>query len=1048
MNTDETCSTRFRKGDKVCYSSDGRIGEITGRYFERRDAWEVCFGGVELLNVPAEKLSPVNARRNVYDLFQDGEFLSISDFRRRMYKYRMSGELTNMMYSMDNSVAEFLPHQFIPVVKFLESYTDRLLIADEVGLGKTIEAMYIWEELKARKNAKRLLVVVPAVLRDKWRGDMRKFFGIDAHIVSAQGNGVARSLLSCIRDARHDPARTSFALIVSLEGVRCAEDVKASLSECQDVEDVFDMTVIDEAHYLRNPETVSYKMGALLRDVSRHMVLLSATPLQTSSDNFFSLLSLLAPEDFSHKETFDAQLMENMPLVKLANALEGGGSKDLICGLVDAALRNEVFADDADLRRLSENIDSILDDQRERVLMTGKVKGKYFYSGLVTRSRKRDVFPDKTHRNVVSVNFKLNEYEKSFYDDVSEYLREEDSLSGNGNKFSTFSLIARQRQMASCIPAALRTWRGMDDDEDFNLLAAAEDVERPRPGKMPLFPGFDLAKLEDEDSKFNKVLAKIKEILASNPQEKVVVFSFFRNTVKYLHARLVAAGVSSSYIIGGLTLEEKTDRIRRFSESGINVLVSSEVGSEGIDLQFARYELNYDIPWNPMRLEQRIGRIDRIGQKSSDIYICNAYCENTIEDRILSRLYSRIEVFRNVIGDLEEIMGDRIRNLEVDVFRGSGDLDEGELAKRAEDAVHAICARREMARNLEFEAANMASPYQNFVLQNISDAYKARRLMTTEELMFFCHDVLQEKFPGSSVVPVAETSVADVRLSEVARRELSRFIVNNPSAATSQLNVTARGLRCNFGRKLIGDVEPSAVSEYIDVNHPVVKWLLSVVSSEDIFSSGCDIVSLKSSQLPEGLELSPGYYAFGVQRWCSSGVRNVNELRFYAASGQYCCDEQPMVVSGGDAESLMISVVLNGDAFDVNLLAEEDYNACGRALSVISSRMEDDFCSFESEQRTLNENLAVEQSRYVTRTAAIKAGKIQSAIEKLESALAGGCLTDKERKQRQSLIKANEKRRAIVLESRDARLATIRERQACAPVSEDVAIGVICVTEG
>ena len=145
------------------------------------------------------ELSPVNARRNVYDLFQDGEFLSISDFRRRMYKYRMSGELTNMMYSMDNSVAEFLPHQFIPVVKFLESYTDRLLIADEVGLGKTIEAMYIWEELKARKNAKRLLVVVPAVLRDKWRGDMRKFFGIDAHIVSAQGNGVARSLLSCIR---------------------------------------------------------------------------------------------------------------------------------------------------------------------------------------------------------------------------------------------------------------------------------------------------------------------------------------------------------------------------------------------------------------------------------------------------------------------------------------------------------------------------------------------------------------------------------------------------------------------------------------------------------------------------------------------------------------------------------------------------------------------------------------------------------------------------------------------------------------------------------
>ena len=139
----------------------------------------------------------------------------------------------------------------------------------------------------------------------------------------------------------------------------------------------------------------------------------------------------------------------------------------------------------------------------------------------------------------------------------------------------------------------------------------------------------------------------IQSILQDNPTEKIVIFSFFRGTVEYLYHHLSQAGIRCSLIMGGLKDNEKTERLLDFRDKNINVLVSTEVGSEGIDLQFAKYEINYDLPWNPMRLEQRIGRLDRIGQESPTIFVFNAFCRDTIEDRILSRLYDRIQIFKD-----------------------------------------------------------------------------------------------------------------------------------------------------------------------------------------------------------------------------------------------------------------------------------------------------------------------------------------------------------------------------------------------------------------
>lgn len=1068
----------FSKGDKVVYSSNASVGEITGLYRERMDAWEVLFNGVDRLYIPTEKLSKFTPCRNIYDYFQKEEFNSISDLRRRIYRYRMSGELTNLMYSMDNAVAEFMPHQFIPVIKFLESYTDRLLIADEVGLGKTIEAMYIWEELRARKNAKRLLAVVPAVLREKWMCDMHKFFGINADIVSAQSASNEKSLLHCIREAANDPDRYSFALIVSLEGLRSAKETVEFLEKCRDTVPLFDMTIIDEAHYLRNSKTKSFMTGELLRDVSNHLVLLSATPIQTSSKNFFNLLHLLAPEEYEEFGTFGEQLEENKPLVNIANALERGAKSSELRAWIQMALNNPVFRHDSDLLMFERDVDKIACDTHERVVMTDRIKSKYFYSGLVTRSRKRDVFPGRTERVVTSVNFRMNDYEYSFYQKVSSFLQEEwrkIEEKENVNDFSAFRLIARQRQMASCIPAALMAWRGIDIEYDIEEIYGNDNSEesgdeaansKDKYVRMPPFKEFDLERLDDQDSKFATVLAKIKDILRNNPDEKIVIFSFFRHTVKYVFNKLEKNGINSTFIMGGMTLEEKTARIEDFAGPSVNVLVSSEVGSEGIDLQFARFELNYDLPWNPMRLEQRIGRIDRIGQKSPKIFICNAYCENTIEDRILQRLYERIEIVRTTIGDLEEIMGETIRNLEMDIFReGCKDTQEAIDAK-AEQVVSALCHQQEMAKKLELEAGIMASPYQEFILKNIDKSYKINRKMTSEELMFFCKDILEEKFQGSKVDQIDKTSMAEVRLSDLGRRELTKFIADNPIASGTQLHCSPKGFICNFGKKVTGNQGPAPYMEFIDANHPLIRFLRSVVDKNALFTTGCEAVSIKRSDIPKDVDVQPGYYAYGIQRWEADGVKNVNELRYLLAPGVYDEASTPRFFSYNNSEMIMVSVIMKGRHYDINMLSPEEYNACGMALQAISEKFENDFCDFDNDYRHRNEDLIKEQSKYVERTANKKASGITDTINKHQRRLdvwnqcGHDILGDREenlsngskkrsisKKQLEVFIKGNEARRDKIIERRDHRINAIKDKLNCSPIHQEIAIGILEVKE-
>lgn len=445
----------FSKGQKVRYNYDNSIGTITGR--KQGDRWQVKFDTATNIFIPVTKLETVSETDDMFDALQKGKFQGIDDFRRSLYRYRLSGELTNIIYSMTKRMADFLPHQFVPVIKFLESYTDRLLIADEVGLGKTIESMYIWEELRVRSNAKRLLIVVPSVLRFKWESDLKKFFNINAIIVSAQNANLGKTLLQHINDSILHPEEERFVIIISLEGLRISEKVKTSLEEYKDKRKIFDMVIIDEAHSLRNRETKSFKTGELLRDVCENFLLLSATPIQTGSENFYNLLNLLSPEDFYDKNTFDMQLKESAPLARLTNAIDSCKGQKEILEKAEEILEESIFYEDSDIVEIRNNLPKILSSQEKIIEAVQKLKNKYFYNAFVTRTRKRDVMKDRTQRAAEVISFELTDHEKSFYEEVTKFLKTKNTAMGDS--LSIFRLIARQRQMASCIPAALKGWR-------------------------------------------------------------------------------------------------------------------------------------------------------------------------------------------------------------------------------------------------------------------------------------------------------------------------------------------------------------------------------------------------------------------------------------------------------------------------------------------------------------------------------------------------------------------------------------------------------------
>jgi len=979
---------QFNIGDKVRDKFNGKIGRIVQnrRSGNHNDRYLVEYSPNDKAFISGDDLELVNDE-DIVDMFGKGHFAGIDVLKRIMIYTRIKGDVTNIFYSMHNSSTSFFPHQFIPVVKFIESTTGRILIADEVGLGKTIEAIYIWQELVARENSRRLLIVCPSVLREKWAQDLDRYFSIKAEICDAQ------KLLQYARSAANKPIQEHFVLIASLEGIRYKEknlnndgnvtnSSRAALDNFLDEESakeigsLFDLVVVDEAHYLRNSETASHKTVSKLRDVAKNLVLLSATPIQTSEENLYNLLNILDPEVFYDKHAFSVLLAKSQNYVKIANALTTGGSIDVIKRLLSDLKQNPMFVHDELLCDFENNLIQIMNDAALRIDYQKQFRKKVFYSSYFTRSRRRETFLDRPDRVSETWNFPMNNREKNIYDQITAALKKE---SKKVDTFCQFRIIARQRQMTSCLPAALEDWQNKSFGEDLREMLY-EDLDYDDENDLGKFDiadiisngqiSFNIDNLRKNDSKYSTLITKIKEKFEKNPEAKIIIFSFYRGTVKYLAERFKKDGIESICLMGGQGVQ-KQDVVDKFRDDPtIRILVSTEVGSEGIDLQFCDTEINYDLPWNPMRLEQRIGRIDRIGQKAKQLHIVNMVCDGSIEDRVLMRLYSRIEIFKNSIGEIEEILGKQIQDIALSLLNST--LSDADMEKKAEEQIELLIRKKKQMEDLENEAPSLMA-FKDYILQNVEDANHVQRFIHPADLIFYVRDFLESQYPGSSVADYGIVGCKEVSLSKDAAFEFANYC--REEGVDCVLAHSSSKLICVFDSGVKEKVKNKSV-DVITPIHPLIKWITQKNTNQLLENNGCCSVSIKASD-----KIDPGMYAFYIMEHIAEGYISRKEIHYYMCRIDNC-----EMVDRTNSEIVMARL-LSSEKACWNAGWRDDISSMQDAVDALNKAMDfgyEELDKFEKDYKRENEEICKNQLEYLDETTNRKIRSLEQTIENMK----------------------------------------------------------------
>lgn len=635
----------FTKGERVRFKNDPSvIGVVTGAdVFERAGR---SFIEIELptgrTNCPVNQLEPVLAAPDALADLKAGKLSAPTDLRRALTHLRMTGRLADMIYSMGATNTEFHAYQFKPVLKLLNSPSRGLLIADEVGLGKTIEAGLIWTELMARFDSRRLLIICPKALVQKWREELRNKFNVNAPICGAA------ELLEILKDDQ--VRREGFTAIASLSSLRPPRkwndpdepakgprvELASFLADAED--DLFDLTIIDEAHHLRNTETTNHRLGQLVTNVSDYSLFLSATPINLRANDLRALLKLIDPDTFEREWLFDVLQEENAPLIKAWEAARDPRVPlSEIEQIVAELPEGQVLKTGKRLERLRTELAKGLEDTpANRVRLAARIEEMSLLGSIINRTRRRDVADLKVLRKPNTASWRMSDCEREFYDAATRQIEE---YAYDHDLNERFLLAQTQRLLASSLATAYRHWGGRSGFLDLD-----EEDDDPRNNKIPgplisrLGEVCDnptvLAELERNDSKLKQLIAWLKDIRARDPQERIIIFSSFRKTIDYLTKRLASEGFAIMELHGGVKADRQ-ETIARFADSpGGTILLTSEVGGEGLDLQFCRTLFNWDLPWNPMKVEQRIGRIDRIGQQSPSIDIINMIAEGTIEERV------------------------------------------------------------------------------------------------------------------------------------------------------------------------------------------------------------------------------------------------------------------------------------------------------------------------------------------------------------------------------------------------------------------------------
>ncbi|MFW6381576.1 MAG: DEAD/DEAH box helicase [Bacillota bacterium] len=453
-----------------------------------------------------------------------------------------------------------LPHQLTTARRVIEQMDGRAILADEVGLGKTIEAGLVLKEYLVRGLVKKFIILVPASLGFQWTSEMVDKFKIEKIFFNRKGRGWAY----------FDYQIASLDMAKRRQHARFLQDID------------FDMVIVDEAHHLKNSQTLNWKFVNSLN--TRYCLLLTATPLQNNIRELYNLISIVDDSLYRDFRDFKARYFEEK-------------------------------------------------NDRQYVIDSQQLEGDL--GELMIRNNHRDTLLKFTRRNIHQILVELTPEERELYKKVTDYVRGK-YLKRQGRKKCILDLLTYQRELCSSVFALQKT------------LARKEDKN------SGLKEIYQLSLKIKSSAKGSRVLEILQEI-----KSQVIIFTEYRATQSYLAHYLEKQGFSTILFNGGISAAGK-EWIKEIFRRQKEIMISTEAGSQGLNLQFVSTIINYDLPWNPMKLEQRIGRIHRLGQ-TRDVDIYNLATANTIEERILKILYRKIFLVKEVIGDLEAVLLDTAR---------------------------------------------------------------------------------------------------------------------------------------------------------------------------------------------------------------------------------------------------------------------------------------------------------------------------------------------------------------------------------------------------
>jgi hypothetical protein len=623
------------------------------------------------------------------------------------------------------------------------------------------------------------------------------------------------------------------------------------------------------------------------------------------------LLNLIDEDTFDRPDVFNAILDANIPLVRARDALLSRSvtSNDIVA-LLREAEAHTFLRGNRQLHALIENppTEDQLRDKAYLSKLSYRLESINLLSNAVSRTRKRDVHEWRVLREAIPEEIPLTPQELAFYEAVTNLVRE---FCYKYAQHEGFLLIMPQRQIASSMAAALRSWQRREIDiqeqlyEDTGELNS--DIDEPGPLVRELINKAheigNLQELWENDSKFKRLSEILRSLLDKNPGEKVIVFSYFRPTLDYLAERLHEEGISSIVLKGGATID-KSEVLEKFKSSGgPNILLSSEVGSEGIDLQFSRMLINYDLPWNPMKVEQRIGRIDRLGQKSEKILIWNLFSENTIDARIYNILYHRLRIFETALGGLEAILGEEIRRLTIDLLRWQ--FSPQQEAERIEQTAQAIENNRLAEERLENEASNLIA-HAEYILNQIKASRELNRLITGNDLWIYTRDFFGKFYTNCTFKQIDSNSLTfDISISNDAKFDLETFIRQHRLSSLTRLaRLSSQPVRCLFENRVTAE-KPGRV-ETISQFHPLIRFITSKLKAADESFYPTVSIKLNKGHVPQ---IVGDTYIFAVTKWAVKGVQEQEKLHYkvahYSNSAYLTNDE--------DAERLIINAAILGE---------------------------------------------------------------------------------------------------------------------------------------